>query len=98
MGDIDNFKEINDKYGHYTGDTVLKEISQLMKNNLRETDHLGRYGGEEFLIISPNTDLMGAYEQAERIRRRFNNFNFTNDIKITISFGVTSYQKNELVI
>jgi len=95
IGDIDNFKDINDNYGHYTGDIILKEITQIMKNQIRVNDKLGRYGGEEFLLVVPNTDLTGAYKLAERIRREIDKNKFPKGIKLTISFGMTSYQNND---
>lgn len=86
--DIDYFKKINDQYGHEIGDKVLYEFSQLIKQNLRKTDHLGRYGGEEFLIVTPS-NIHAAYEMAERLRTIVSNYQFEcADIKITSSFGV----------
>ncbi len=69
MIDIDNFKQINDSFGHLIGDCVLREISQVMRRCIREIDVAARYGGEEFVIILPYTDTKGAIEVAERIRR-----------------------------
>ncbi|MDK2125653.1 sensor domain-containing diguanylate cyclase [Parachitinimonas caeni] len=66
--DLDHFKKVNDTYGHLGGDEVLKEVSQRVAANLRETDILGRYGGEEFMIIMPATDQEQAYQVAERLR------------------------------
>lgn len=68
MVDIDNFKKINDHYGHITGDDVLERTAKLLQRGIRETDTVGRYGGDEFMIIIPQTDLPDALAVAERIR------------------------------
>ena len=69
MLDIDNFKKINDSYGHAIGDGVLQELAQRTLENIREVDILGRYSGEEFVIILPNTTLEQGIEMAERLRK-----------------------------
>jgi diguanylate cyclase (GGDEF)-like protein len=69
MFDLDNFKEINDRYGHLAGDTLLKQVAQELAAGLRSTDAVGRYGGEEFLIVLPETDLAGARVVADKLRR-----------------------------
>lgn len=89
--DVDDFKKINDTKGHVVGDQVLIEIASLIKKNIRETDMAGRYGGEEFLIILPNTNLETAVNAAERIRQAIFSFSFVDDLKITISGGVSEY-------
>ena len=94
MLDIDDFKKINDSCGHYVGDIFLKEITNCLKEQLREIDYIGRYGGEEFLIILPNTDLQGAYMQAERIRKKISDIRIASS-KVTISFGLATYQKGD---
>src|SRR3972149_5960332 len=68
MVDLDDFKKVNDTYGHRAGDNVLKEIADIIKKLVRKTDIVARYGGEEFAIILPHTNLQGAEEEAERIR------------------------------
>jgi diguanylate cyclase (GGDEF)-like protein len=88
MLDIDNFKGINDTYGHLEGDRVLKTVSSIMKSSIRESDYIFRYGGEEFLILLPNTDINGAIVVGEKIRRNIENFNFGFDRKVTISCGI----------
>lgn len=88
--DIDNFKQINDTYGHLAGDKILKELSAILKTNVRESDFLARYGGEEFAIIFPNTNLDCAARISERIREAVENNDFiVHDkvIKVTISLG-----------
>jgi PleD family two-component response regulator len=67
MMDLDHFKVVNDTYGHNVGDTVLRDVAALLKRNVRESDNLGRYGGEEFLVILPNTHLEGACVVAEKL-------------------------------
>ena len=92
--DIDDFKMINDVYGHLAGDCVLKRITQIMKDNLRTIDRLGRYGGEEFLIILPETDPGKAFIVAERLRSSIEDevIEFDNNlIRTTVSGGVASY-------
>jgi diguanylate cyclase (GGDEF)-like protein len=71
MIDIDNFKRINDTYGHPTGDRVIKALATLLKQSMRKSDHIGRYGGEEFAIILPNTSAEGALVLLNRIRENF---------------------------
>ena len=87
--DIDHFKNVNDTYGHLAGDDVLIKVSNIMRNSIRETDILGRWGGEEFMIISPNTELDGAYALAENIRVKIEKTKFDTVDKITISTGVS---------
>lgn len=90
--DIDHFKKINDTYGHFAGDAVLKETAARLRGNMRPYDHVGRYGGEEFLIVLPNCDLEQASMQAERIRAKLNSEAMTVDgaeLHVSASFGVT---------
>jgi diguanylate cyclase (GGDEF)-like protein len=92
MMDIDHFKGINDKHGHKTGDIVLAALAEIIKRDIRETDLVGRYGGEEFLIILPHTNSNSAYTIAERIRKSIEEYEFEGkDLKITISIGLTQY-------
>ncbi len=88
--DIDFFKSVNDSYGHQIGDLVLVKTAEIIRENLRETDLIGRYGGEEFLIILPETDLKSAYELADRLRENVSQIAWEFDVqrKITISGGV----------
>ena len=86
--DIDKFKSINDTFGHKAGDKVLQEIAQVVSKNIRESDGFGRWGGEEFLIALPETDLVGASQLAEKLRREIENHNFPVERKVTCSFGV----------
>jgi diguanylate cyclase (GGDEF)-like protein len=99
MFDIDHFKAINDTYGHQTGDKTLVAVSQAIKNNLRDIDHAGRYGGEEFMVTLPQTGLENAYITAERIRRAIESTRFQEGkIKITISGGVVEFQEESALI
>lgn len=91
--DVDNFKRINDMYGHICGDTVLRELASVIRKNIRGCDCAARWGGEEFAIILPKTSPSGALKLAERIRSTVENHNFETDaavIKVTISIGTAS--------
>jgi len=88
MIDIDNFKSINDTYGHIAGDKVLKQISAIFKQSIRISDVLVRWGGEEFAVILPDADNQKAIVIAERIRNAVEKGHF--DYEITVSIGVTS--------
>lgn len=89
--DIDHFKKVNDTYGHPTGDKVIIQVAETMRHICRETDHLGRYGGEEFLIILTNTNRKQAMILAERIREHIELADFGEPSPITISGGVSTY-------
>ncbi|MGI6096639.1 MAG: GGDEF domain-containing protein [Dethiobacteria bacterium] len=91
MIDLDNFKSINDKYGHLFGDYALKRISGAIVNNLRQKDLVGRYGGDEFLIILPGTGSEDGYAIAERIRKSVWSLNWDNDFRVTISGSVVEF-------
>lgn len=94
--DIDNFKMINDNYGHQIGDEVLKEMAKIILNNVREQDINVRWGGEEFLILLPQTNLLGASTVANKIRSSVETNVFTsNSLCITASFGVTQLLEND---
>lgn len=91
MLDLDFFKGVNDTYGHTAGDIVLKKIAALCKNTIRAEDIIGRYGGEEFLILLPETTLDAAYKVAERLRKKVENLvvaTSKGDVKLTVSGGV----------
>ncbi len=90
--DIDDFKKVNDNKGHVFGDQVLVEVAALIKSGIRETDMAGRYGGEEFMVIFPDTDLGIASILSERIRQSVENHSFADDLRITISGGVKQYR------
>lgn len=96
--DIDHFKTINDKYGHWAGDKCLKEIIKRVRPILRETDFPARWGGDEFVVIFPGTDLDSAMSVAERIRKLIENTRFVyhkQEIGLTVSVGVTEIQESD---
>ncbi len=98
--DIDLFKNVNDTFGHIIGDTILKEVALIIQNSIRATDIAGRWGGEEFLIISPNTDIDGAKKIADKIRLNIQDTELKDINKITISAGVAEIDTslNQLTI
>lgn len=90
--DIDDFKDINDTYGHPVGDGVLRQLADLLKSNVRDSDTVSRFGGEEFIILMPRTSLEGGYTFAERLRKLIMEKRFTVGpitLQITSSFGVS---------
>ncbi|MDD2267358.1 sensor domain-containing diguanylate cyclase [Sulfuricurvum sp.] len=95
--DIDYFKRINDTYGHDIGDTVLKEIAQITRDVLRVSDYPFRWGGEEFIIVCPGTDLQEIKILSERLRQKIAENNFAVVDKVTVSIGITQYCDNKSV-
>jgi len=95
MIDIDYFKKINDTYGHDIGDNVLKNISSLISNEIREIDCFGRWGGEEFLILLSHQKLDEAIMVATKIRKIIANYKFEKICSVTVSIGVSEYSKND---
>jgi diguanylate cyclase (GGDEF)-like protein len=98
MIDIDNFKEINDTFGHVVGDKVLKKLAQTLRKNVKITDEVIRYGGEEFLIIAYRCDLEEGKILAERLRRKIEDIKFNKrdpKFKITVSIGLSIYEPQE---
>lgn len=93
--DIDNFKGVNDEYGHQAGDMVLQRMSALLQDNIRRTDSLGRWGGEEFMVVCPHTDYKGAWNVAEKLRLKIMCADFGEVGKITGSFGVSEFVPGE---
>ncbi|MGM0419319.1 MAG: GGDEF domain-containing protein, partial [Thermodesulfobacteriota bacterium] len=93
--DIDYFKNINDTFGHQTGDKVLKELSQLIQTTIRDSDYFFRIGGEEFALLLPNTSTKNAGDSARRLRKKTEQNNFTKVNKITVSIGLTQYIQDE---
>lgn len=96
MLDLDHFKEVNDRYGHQTGNIILREVSRIMEQCVRDIDVVARYGGEEFVVILPQTDEEDATTIAERIRETvdknyFPNSNGQREIQITVSLGIATY-------
>jgi len=96
MIDIDHFKEVNDTYGHLAGDSVLRDLAGIMQKRLRPDDELGRYGGEEFCAILPETSLEGAAKIGEELRSLVEGHAFMvegEQIKVTISIGIAELKK-----
>jgi diguanylate cyclase (GGDEF)-like protein len=89
--DIDDFKYVNDEHGHNIGDKVLMQIAAAVKKNIRSIDYLGRYGGEEFLVILPDTPVEKAQIVAERIRDCIAKGKFAGHLKINVSGGLAQY-------
>jgi diguanylate cyclase (GGDEF)-like protein len=95
MLDIDRFKSVNDTHGHPAGDQLLVHVAGFLKNGTRETDEISRWGGEEFLILLPETDLRDAADQAERLREGLSGKAFSLEgkpVSISASFGVVRYR------
>lgn len=101
MIDIDHFKNVNDKHGHQVGDDILSAVTKGLQSQLRDNDILGRWGGEEFILISQGLDAEKAMKLAERLRKYIEGFEFPYGLNITCSFGVVEYgqhhDKTELV-
>ena len=95
MFDIDHFKKINDTYGHQLGDKILIELTDVIKENIREVDIFARFGGEEFIILAPETDLEGMRVVAEKLRKEIEQFDFSHGEKLTCSFGVAMYKDGD---
>ena len=94
--DLDDFKKVNDSKGHVYGDQVLVDVAVLIKKNIRATDFAGRYGGEEFMIIFPNTALPEAEKISERIRQAVADYQFVDGLRITISGGVSRHNSENI--
>lgn len=97
MIDIDNFKEVNDTYGHKIGDEVLKQVAETMRGTLRDSDLVFRYGGEEFLVVLPGANLEGALKAAENVRKRIEVKNFRVgdlELSLTVSIGVAQVRED----
>jgi diguanylate cyclase (GGDEF)-like protein len=94
MLDVDNFKQVNDTYGHQVGDHVLREVARVLRTESREVDEPARYGGEELAVILPAADLEGAYGLAERVRAGIESLTIAIDggdpLRVTASFGVAA--------
>lgn len=99
MIDIDNFKKLNDTYGHQNGDIILKEIANILKLSSRENDYVCRYGGEEFAIILNQTNKDQGFVIAERIRQKIESYSFPKfssdqNLKVTVSIGISSFPQD----
>lgn len=96
--DIDNFKKLNDSYGHQAGDAILVEIAASIRDSVREEDVVCRYGGEEFLVILPETNIYGARVLANRIRQYSSESALLVQYEVTFSAGIASYPHNGLTV
>lgn len=97
MLDIDHFKNINDTFGHETGDRVLKKLAAFVTENIRDIDFFARWGGEEFVLIFPDVGLEGAVSCSEKLRRLIAGHALYPGFKITCSFGVTAYRVGDSI-
>jgi diguanylate cyclase (GGDEF)-like protein len=95
MIDIDNFKNINDKYGHGVGDDVLRTFAREVKKTIRDSDIVVRFGGEEFLLLLPNTGINNAEVLANKICTHFNDL--SSEVHFTVSIGISEYKKNKSI-
>ena len=95
MCDIDHFKSVNDRYGHLVGDEILKEVVDEIKSSIRDSDILARWGGEEFIILLPNTSEKNAIIVANKIVRKIENRKFKVVGNITMSCGVSEVTPND---
>jgi diguanylate cyclase (GGDEF)-like protein len=91
MYDIDNFKRVNDSFGHDVGDYVLQDVTALVKKNIRANDVAARWGGEEFMVLMPQSDLAAARNTSEKLRQEIAQHRFDKVNSLTASFGVTAY-------
>lgn len=94
MSDIDNFKHINDTWGHVVGDEIICAIADIYRSNIRQDDVVGRFGGEEFIILLHSTDENSSMVLVERLRKKIEDQIFINNIRITASFGAARLEKN----
>ncbi len=96
MFDIDDFKKVNDSRGHIYGDQVLAGFAEIIRGSIRGSDFPGRYGGEEFMVVFPDTKLDGAWKISDRIRKALESHGFAEGIRVTVSGGVKQYEGGEL--
>ena len=95
--DIDYFKRVNDRHGHLAGDELLKMLAQILLKTIRHTDEVGRWGGEEFVVLCPETNIDGACLLADKIRQKIEHSAFNNYGKQTASFGIACYQQGDTI-
>ena len=95
--DIDFFKKINDKYGHDVGDICLKELAECLQKTIRRTDSAARFGGEEFILLLPNTDIEAAARLAEKVRLTVEQAIFNEKLRMTVTAGVAQYFPSEII-
>ncbi len=97
MLDVDNFKKINDTYGHGVGDKVLVELASTIKNSIRKSDTIARWGGEEFVVILPHTRLVTGVKIAEKLRKKIEEIKIEGAPRFTCSFGISEYKKDQSI-
>jgi len=100
FADLDHFKHINDSFGHYIGDVVLKNFADIIRTSIREIDYGSRFGGEEFVVLLVNTDIKQSKNIAERIRSGLEHFNFSDvapGLHVTVSIGMANYKQYKSV-
>jgi len=95
--DIDYFKRVNDRHGHLAGDELLKMLAQILLDTIRHTDEVGRWGGEEFVVLCPETNMDGACLLADKIRQKIEHSTFNDYGKQTASFGIACYQEGDTI-
>ncbi len=95
IADVDFFKKLNDTYGHLTADKILKRIAEVLEKSLRKYDIVARFGGEEFFIMLPNTNIEKAKKVSERMRKNILNDKILSKYKVTISLGVSEYKEKD---
>jgi len=95
--DLDHFKKVNDTYGHIKGDSILKQLSGLLYDYFNQKEHIFRFGGEEFLVVSPDKDLLQTYQEAQGFRRMVKDKIAIEGNELTISIGVAEYVKEESI-
>lgn len=95
--DLDNFKQVNDRFGHQKGDEVLINLSGILKQTARKTDMIGRYGGEEFIIIMPDTNLNSACQYSKRLQQSLKELILPDDSLVSISGGIAQYNGEDMV-
>jgi diguanylate cyclase (GGDEF)-like protein len=93
--DIDQFKAVNDTHGHYVGDQILIKLTKALSDNIRVSDSLYRYGGEEFVIIAENTNLEAGTVLAEKLRKVIESSIMHEDLEVTVSIGVAQLERGE---
>ncbi len=97
MMDLDDFKQVNDNYGHHQGDIVLKDFCRIVQKNIRSTDYLIRYGGDEFVIVTPTTDIKHAQMVIDKISFAINEFDFGTDPSIQTSVGIAEFKDGDSI-
>lgn len=95
VADIDFFKKINDTYGHIQADEVLKRMARVLEGSVRKYDIVARFGGEEFFVMLPNTEILKAKKIGERLRRAVMNDSFLKKFSTTVSIGVAEFKKRD---